>query len=125
MNLFALASHYYDGIRIVKDWVGEGGHVVSGDKSQERANSCLPCEFNVKAISLEKETAEAIKKIVELKNHLKLRVNGEKKLGSCAKCSCHLPTKVHTPLEYIMRYTEIEELKKYPEHCWLRKENNL
>jgi hypothetical protein len=125
MNLFNLVRHYCDGVKIVKDWVGDGGIVVSPAQAQARADICLKCPMNVDTIAFEKEIAEVIKSIMEFKNHLKMRVKGEKRLHTCKMCACHLPTKVHVPLEYIMKHTEIVEVKTYPEKCWVRTEQNL
>jgi hypothetical protein len=131
MNVLHLVHNYANGLRIVTDWLGHGGHVVSPEQAQARADVCTgrlsgsPCPKNGAPITVEKEVAEGIKTVVELKNHLKLRVLGEKKLHTCHVCLCHLPTKVHVPLEHIMRHTSPEELNDFVDGCWLRSENGL
>lgn len=131
MNILDLVHNYSNGVRICVDWLGAGGMTVPQEQAQARADVCTgrlsgtPCPKNVAPITIEKEVAESIKRLVEIKRHVKLHVQGERKLMSCGVCCCHLPTKIWTPLEHIMRYTEMSELNDFVDGCWLRTENGL
>ena len=119
MNVLDRIKHDVNGTRIVRDWLGCGGVTVAPEQSQARANICLVCEKNKAAWKFEQPVAQAIKRLVGLKNSLQLRVQGEKSLGTCEMCGCDLKTKVHVPLDYILRYTDAAELISMPEKCWV------
>jgi len=119
MNVLDRIKHDVNGTRIVRDWLGSGGVTVAPEQSQTRANTCLVCDKNKLEWKFEQPVAQAIKRLVGLKNSLQLRVQGEKSLGTCEMCGCDLKTKVHVPLDYIMRYTEADELLSMPEKCWV------
>lgn len=115
-NLWESASNYTNGIRILRDWVGEGGIVVSPELAQSRANICLKCPENVKSGKLATAIANGIKEHIEFKNQLELRVQGEKQLHTCQVCSCVLKLKVHVPIDYIRKHPTA--VGKFPDHCW-------
>lgn len=115
-NLWDLASNYTNGIKLLREWLGEGGMVVSPEQAQARADICLECPENVKFSRLTMAVAETIKEHVEFKNELNLRVKGEKSLHTCKVCSCVLKLKVHVPIEFIRKHPNPDE--KYPAHCW-------
>jgi hypothetical protein len=119
MNVLDRIKHDVNGTRIARDWLGSGGVTVAPEQSQARANTCLGCDKNKLEWKFEQPVAQAIKKLVSIKNSLQLRVQGEKSLGTCEMCGCDLKTKVHVPLDYILRYTEADELLSLPEKCWV------
>ena len=65
------------------------------------------------------KVADTVRRWFELKNHLKLQVEGEDKLGHCEICNCVLSLKVHVPRQTILNHTSAEEYAKYPSFCWL------
>lgn len=120
MNLTEKAKQFRDGILVLSEWLGSGARTVHPDLAQARADICLSCPMNIPVGKLTSNVALAIRKQVELKNNLQLRVKGEKSLMQCKGCGCILRLKVHVPIENL-GLDEIE-LQKYPEHCWMRKE---
>ena len=109
----------------VAGWLGEGGRVVGPKDSQERADCCngdnptgKRCPNNEPGTQLTGPVADAIKKTLEVKNKLRLRVRGEKMLGTCTACGCVLRLKVHEPIDRVRRQITDEEYQKLPRWCW-------
>jgi hypothetical protein len=123
MNLLQRATAYRQGIRILSDWVGDGGVVVSKEQAQLRADTCLGCNENKAGWVAVEAVASAIREQVELKNDLDLRVEGEKSLHTCAVCVCPIKLKVWTPIEYCVKYMAKQEKEQFPSHCWIVKES--
>lgn len=120
MTLLERAQQMVNGAVILRDWLGSGGHTVEHNLAQKRADTCLKCPMNSSTFSLVEAAAAAIKQQVEMKNHLQLRVNGEKGLHICQACGCAMRLKVWLPIERIM--PEPSEREKFHELCWLRSE---
>ena|ERR1017187_1994802 len=117
MNWTERVSKIANGAKVLADWLGHGGSPVEKELAQSRANVCLTCPKNVKDWPFLESVAEAIKQQVALKNHLQLRVSGEKQLHACQICSCVIKLKVHVPIEMIKPDENEREL--YPDYCWL------
>lgn len=123
MNLLERAKQFKDGAKTILDWLGAGGMCVSQQQAQKRADICIsgyngmPCPFNVDEPIIERTIAAAVKKQVELKNNLALRVVGEKSLHQCRGCGCILRLKVHVPIENLG--LEENDLQFYPTFCWM------
>ena len=110
MNLLKSAQQFG---QLWSSWLGSGGKPVPKDQSQSRANVCLKCPMNVRKPiyeSLAGPVAKLVRSQIELKNRMKLRVDGEKSLGVCNGCSCILILKVHAPLEFILSTTDTKNL---------------
>jgi hypothetical protein len=120
MTLLEHAAQLKNGIKTLKEWLGDGAKTVSTDQAQLRANVCLQCPKHSTTAFLEEITAGAIKRQVELKNHLQLRVYGEKSLHVCEVCGCAMKLKVWLPLETIL--PDEEEKAKFDPRCWLLRE---
>lgn len=108
--------------KVRSEWLGEGGHPVPNRQAQERANVCLKCPQNVErplAEFLEESVVLLVKRQVELKNQMKLRVDGEKLLHICEACGCKLSLKVHVPIQFVKDTTEMERLDP---SCWILSE---
>lgn len=104
-------------------WLGEGGKPVSRELAQARADICLSCPLNQKLeTALHRTVTAAIKTQIELKNQMKLSVEGEEKLHICAGCDCVLKLKIHVPMSFVKATTDREELA---EQCWIRQEWEL
>lgn len=104
-------------------WLGAGGKPVPKEQSQARANTCMACPMNDRSRpiyeALAGSVAKTIRAQIELKNKMKLRVEGEKSLGICSGCGCALVLKPHVPLEFILKTTDTSKLEKL---CWILKE---
>lgn len=66
--------------------------------------------------------ANWIRKELEIKSHMNLRVGAEERLHMCAACGCCLRLKVWTPRQHIRDHITKKQLEKAPEYCWMRKE---
>ena len=119
MILLDQVKMYADGVKTLTAWLGSGAVTVDGHTSQGRADACLKCPMNVE-VTLIESIADAIKRQVELKNKLGLRVNGEKSLHTCSGCGCALRLKIHVPLESLG--VDESEMDKFDRLCWMRKE---
>ena len=117
MNLLETARQYVNGVSILKDWLDAGGITVDKELAQSRANICLKCPKHNDNWSIVESVAVEIRKQVGLKNHLNLKISGEKQLHICGACQCVLKLKVWLPLANIL--PEPEERDKFDKSCWL------
>lgn len=113
-------------LELYASWIGEGLRPVSQDMAQERARMCLNCpKHDVSRPiyeALAKGIALTVRQQIELKNQMKLRVEGEKSLHLCGACDCVLRLKIWAPLEFVKETTALEKLDV---NCWIRKELGL
>lgn len=124
MNLPAIYEKYKDGLLIVRDWLGSTEQPVLQGVAQKRANTCLQCPHN-RPSALTTHAGAMLKRVMEIKNHAQMRVNGEKQLGQCDICLCDNRTKIWTPIDHILNHTDANELAQYPGHCWIWSESKL
>lgn len=120
MRILEIAKQYKEGAETISEWLGSGGETVSQNQAQDRAGVCIHCPQNVSDFIPTKLVALAIKKQLELKSKLELRVVGEKSLHTCCGCSCVLRLKIWIPLKNL-GVTE-SELDNFVPQCWMRKE---
>lgn len=102
-------------------WLGEGG--MPSDRAQLRANQCIQCPHNVERPWEEMfkgAVATQIRRQLELKSKLELKVEGEERLHICALCGCKLDLKIYTPLHIARENTP--DWAQYPSYCWLKNE---
>lgn len=124
------ASSAFNAQDIIRDWLGDGLKPVPRPEAQARADICTgrlsgrPCPKNQPGSRLFGFAARRIQSFVERKNELKLEVEGETKLESCAVCLCDLKLKVHVPMPHILHGTPDSMLLKFdeqaPPDCWMR-----
>ena len=119
MNWTERVSQIANGAKVLADWLGHGGITVDKEVAQSRADICLKCPKHVKDWPILESAADAIKRQIEIKNHLDLHVRGEKSLHFCAGCGCVCRLKIWLPLENIL--PEPEERAKFDPNCWLLK----
>lgn len=120
MNIIERAQQWAEGVATITAWLGSGGAVVPREQAQARADICLKCPMNVKDFAFPEVVAAAVRKQVEIKNKLELRVGGEKSLHTCSACGCVLKLKIHVPLRNLG--VDAAELEKFDASCWMRKE---
>lgn len=121
MSFLDSVTNYSNGVGILREWLGHGATPVEQELAQSRADVCIECPLNKSGFMPTEAMAAAIKRQVELKSHLKLRVTGEKKLHACESCSCALKLKVWIPIDLI---TPDEELRaRLHPLCWLLSES--
>lgn len=121
MNFVETLKRYANGARIISDWLGSGGHTVGQADAQRRADVCLKCPHNKAGFDLADNVSDAIREQVELKNHLKLRVKGEKSLLTCEQCLCPLRLKIWLPIKQVLG--EENNLSLFPKECWIIQES--
>ena len=120
MKLLDQVKDFARGAAIIKDWLGHDGIIVDQEEAQFRADICAACPKNVDGIRLTDAVAEAIHEQLEIKNHLMLRVKGEKSLKHCEVCSCVNRLSIWCPMEFLTRHSTPDELREYPSNCWKR-----
>jgi len=105
-------------------WLGEGGHPVPVQQAQRRADVCLKCQKNDKTMPLYEgmatEVALLVRRQLELKSQMNLRVNGEEGLHVCSGCLCILKLKVHVPMKFI---ASTSDMTKLDPKCWIISES--
>jgi len=112
MGILNQAIH---GIPNITGWIADG-RVVEPEEAQRRANICLFCPNNVNASTAISIVASGVRRLLEMKNKLGLRVAGEHRLGQCSVCQCVLKLQVHEPLELVEKQRNKEHA--FPSHCW-------
>lgn len=122
MNILEQVKHYKDGAKTISEWLGDGGQVVDQDTAQGRADVCLKCPLNKDTNPFVGAAALAIRRTLELKSELQLRIKGEKRLGTCDACDCVMKLKVWMPSGRVQQVTDAGEFARLHESCWIRKE---
>lgn len=120
MSLLERVQQFKEGAETIMEWLGSGASTVHCALAQRRADICIKCPMNQHESSITESMATAIKRQVEIKNKLNLRVTGEKSLHSCTACGCVTRLKIWVPLQNII--PDPEELEKFHTDCWLRHE---
>jgi len=104
-----------EGLPNITEWVVDGT-VVDLEEAQSRANVCLQCDRNESTSFAASAVAHSVRRLLELKNKLGLRVDGEKKLGQCGVCSCVLKLQIWEPMELVEK--QRNKALSYPPQCW-------
>ena len=120
-NLVERVQQFAEGTKILAAWLGSGAETVDRATAQRRANTCIKCPMNVHESPATEAIAEAIRKQVEIKNKLEIRVDGEKSLHTCTACGCVNRLKIWLPLKRIVPAPD--EMDKFHENCWLKSES--
>lgn len=121
MNLKDRAVAYAGGIKTLFEWTITGA-VVDPEHAQKRADVCTgrlsgeKCPMNVSDWKVTELISLAVKRHIELKSKLNLRVKRDRKLFTCAGCGCPLKTLVWQEFETI-NPDESEREKLWPK-CW-------
>jgi len=105
------------GVRILSEWLGDGGAPVDQSLAQQRLNTCLHCLHNkpTNPNSIEKAVGEVIIEQEELRHDMAMILQGESNAGTCEVCGCYLKLKVWVPLSYLGD-------RKMPDICWISQE---
>lgn len=121
-TLLERAKNITNGATILASWLGTGGVTVPYNVAQSRAHLCLKCPKKEPCPPFEANAAEAVKRVVELKNKLQLRVRGEKDLGCCSACGCVNKLKTWLTIDKIKREMDEAEMGRLDANCWILKE---
>jgi hypothetical protein len=71
------------GLRILTQWLGDGGVPVPRKLAEYRASICATCPKNQTGYKLEKSVAEAIIEQEEVRHNMSLTLPDETKLETC------------------------------------------
>lgn len=110
---------------LLKDWLGEGLTPVDQALAEQRAQVCRSCRENVEPgwwDRVKLAVAEIIRKEIEIKRKMGVRVEDEETLAMCSVCGCCLILKIHVPLHHIKAHTPEDTMAKFPPWCWIKKE---
>lgn len=118
MSLLEQARHIPHGLKVIAEWLGSGGEVVDKETAQARANICLECPQNAQGSGVTTAVAGAIKRHLEVKNKLGLRVDGSKKLKTCQSCGCVLNLLIWQKQEKVESELNDTEKENLPAFCW-------
>lgn len=116
------------GIKVVTEWLGSGLRPVDKALAESRAAVCVECPKNGDPNWLQKLdaiAAEGVKKLIEIRNDLRLETTHDKKLFTCTSCDCKLSLKVFAPLNHILANTSPEikaALNQDNPKCWILSE---
>lgn len=117
------------GLKIMRQWLGYGLLPVHPIIAEKRAAICATCPQNQVGDLWQRLDALAgrqLHMLIEIKNDMKLRTAQDDKLKTCLACDCHLPLKVHAPLDHIYGQTTPEIKAQLDPRCWImRKEEDL
>lgn len=107
------------GTKAMAQFIFSGMALVSKEKADERAQICSRCYFNV--------PISGCAPCVGLASAI-LAISGANKtpsdasLRSCAVCACSTKAKVWLSNEIIAKSTTEEQMQRFPDFCWQRKE---
>lgn len=113
------------GVAIIRDWLGGGLRPVDKALAELRASVCIICPKNTDPNWIQKLdaiAAEGIKKLIEIKNDLRLETSHDANLHTCSSCDCKLTLKVFAPIEHILANTGPETkaaLNQENPRCWI------
>lgn len=120
MNPLRAAQRFYE---MRSSWLGDGGQPVPQVQANARAAVCLSCPKNKPHMLYEILTVPAIAEVqhqLNLRGEMGLSVKGEENVHVCESCWCILRLKVHTPIEHLLKTTDLSLL---PENCWILDES--
>lgn len=120
------------GIKVIAEWLGSGLRPVDQSLAEKRAMRCIECPKNTDPNWLQKldaMAAEDVKKLVEIKNDMKLATPQDNQLLTCSVCDCYLRLKVWVPITHISSETstallnELTQVKTASgQGCWVPEE---
>jgi hypothetical protein len=122
-------SNLVSGAATILDWHHQGFKAVAAPVAQNRCNVCThadngnPCPFNKKVgYTLPPFAALILKKQLERKNEMALKLEGETGIGVCMVCNCILALKVWSPKELLLSQMSDELMMKFGNEapwCWV------
>lgn len=120
------ARYLANGAQAWIEFLGPEQKPVAIEIATRRAAICANCPLNRPAKgwidTISKVAAKATKAYFRIKDDLKLRVDGEEKLGICDACWCPLKLKIHMPINHIVEHTEDEVMADLHKDCWILRE---
>lgn len=114
------------GIGLVIEWLGHGLNPVAQGLADRRASICAACPENGRPDFLQRLEGwigSGVKDLLTLKNDLALQTPLDAALHHCQVCDCALKLKVWTPLEEVLAHTRAELMPRFPELCWIKRQD--
>lgn len=100
-------------LRVMREWAGVGGELVSQAEADRRAEICAGCPYNIPITGC--SVCQGIAgKIAEIIGERGSRFDGQ--LRGCAVCACENKAQVHLPLTVLQKGITPE--MDFPPHCW-------
>ncbi len=118
MNILEAASKIPEGLQNMAAMFGPEGIVADPNLAQKRADICLKCDENKPSMALHALVAATVKKLLEFKKNVNLKVEGEERLLRCQVCDCELKFLVHKSQKQIVAAMTEKEREDSPFHCW-------
>jgi hypothetical protein len=121
----AAGDNLANGVRVLADWLGEGGVPVAKELAESRAAICAVCPKNGKGDWTARFTgpvAAVIRKQLAIKNDMSLTTAHDNELGVCDACGCQLSLKVWAPIKHIAAHLTDEVKAKLDPGCWVTSE---
>lgn len=122
MNAIDKIRSTADGLKILHDWLGDGGRPVDPELANHRAEICVSCPFNSSAGYVKQISADIIKSHLKVRHSSDLTTKSDVKLHLCTVCTCIIGLKIWVPFEHIRAFTPDKQLNKFPSWCWIKKE---
>jgi hypothetical protein len=104
------------------DWYRSGRAAVIPELSTGRAARCIACTLNGEGPLTQWFTeplSERMKKEIEKRAEYHLLTPYDAALGVCQACSCPLKTKVHEPIDLVLKHLSAKNHDKLWEKCWI------
>lgn len=115
------------GIKLLKQWLGDGMNPVHRSLAENRAAVCSTCPQNQAGDFWQRMDALAsheLRSLIASKKAMNLQTPYDEKLRTCQACDCWLPLKCWTPLKHIVKNTSAEVWNLLDEHCWIPQEHD-
>ena len=132
LRLTELVKRFHQGTQILREWLGNDAVPVEQEKAEARASVCVHCPKNYKARWWESAVgaiADAIRRQIEVKNKISMKVSVENEIGMCRCCGCALPLKVFVPIGHIRNHITAEHRACFQNinhprglQCWIENE---
>lgn len=104
------------------DWIRSGRAAVTSGTSAARAATCVACTKNGEGPLTQwftEPASEVIKHEIEKRADFKLKTPYDAALGVCEACHCPLKTKVHEPIDLVLKHLKPSQEEKLWERCWI------
>ena len=108
-------------------WLASGRKPVIKQLATSRAAICVGCPLNGTGPLTQWFTEPASKIIgaaIQRRTDWKLETAYDAALGVCEACYCPLPTKVHEPIDLVLKGLSPKAKAKLWDRCWITKETS-
>lgn len=111
-------SAILQGTRTLVNWFMTGMERESESEIARRSAICAVCAFNRQPEGCTGCNMPTLMGVVNTVVGGR-ELPGDADLKGCAICSCALRAKVRLPLALLRKHTSLDQLSRFPSHCWL------